>query len=385
MAIDERDLDDVHRLEALDSRGVLRALAGAGAQVRRADLAATEAGVASLSGQRPRGVLVSALGGAAILTDLIDLLTASASPVPVTATHGPPLPGWVGPLDLVLAASLSGRAAGPLAVAAEAARRGASLVTVGAPDSPLAEVTARARGIHIPIRPEGLSSRSALWSLLIPVVRALTAAEVIAVPADVLDRLADRLDEQAGLLRPAAESFVNPAKSIALELSEGLPVVLGQGRVGGVAAHRAAGMLTRTARTPAMAGELPDEAAAVVACFGGPYVGDAAAGAGPGAPSARTDIFHDPYLDEAARPGLRLLLLRDAPGEPHEPMVDAMLESAALAGVRVVESAAGPGHRLERVADLISTVDFAAVYLALGSGIDPGLSPQVADLRRSAG
>ena len=35
-----------------------------------------------------------------------------------------PLPGWVGPLDLVVAVSLSGRARGPLAVAAEAARRG---------------------------------------------------------------------------------------------------------------------------------------------------------------------------------------------------------------------------------------------------------------------
>ena len=51
--------------------------------------------------------------------------------------------------------------------------------------------------------------------------------------------------------RPSSESFVNPAKVLALDLAETVPVVLGDGPLTGVAACRAASMLARTARIPA--------------------------------------------------------------------------------------------------------------------------------------
>ena len=131
--VDEMRLDDSEALRALDSRDSLRSLASAGAQVRRAIVSAQEAGVASAAGgERPRSVLVAALGGSALVCDVLDLLAEPGSPVPVTTRRSAPLPGWVGPLDLVIAVSQSGRAAGPLALAAEAARRGASLLTAGA-------------------------------------------------------------------------------------------------------------------------------------------------------------------------------------------------------------------------------------------------------------
>ena len=96
-------------------------------------------------------MLVASLGGSAVVADVLKLLAEPGSPVPVSVRRNLPLPGWVGPLDLVVAVSLSGRARGPVAVAAEAARRGASLLTVGAADSPLADICARARGVHIDV------------------------------------------------------------------------------------------------------------------------------------------------------------------------------------------------------------------------------------------
>jgi len=36
---------------------------------------------------------------------------------------------------------------------------------------------------------------------------------------------------------------------------------------------------------------------------------------------------------------------------------------------------------LVRLADLVAHVDFAATYLALGLGLDPALSPHLAELR----
>ena len=250
--IDEAMLDDDQRLQACDSRGTLRALATAGAQVREAITLSSDAGIDRLGREeRPRSVLVASLGGSAVVADVLDMLAEPGSPVPVTVRRNVPLPGWVGPLDLVVAVSLSGRARGPLAVAAEAARRGASLLTVGAVDSPLAAVCQRARGIHVDVGHGRINSRTAMWSLLTPVLLGAGALGLVDIDEHALVDAAVRLDEIAEACRPSSESFVNPAKVLALQLSETVPVVLGDGPLAGVAATRAASMLARTARIPA--------------------------------------------------------------------------------------------------------------------------------------
>ena len=401
--LDEARIDSEEAIAALDSRQTLRGLATAGAQVREAVALSEEGGIEKVAGgERPRSVLVASLGGSAVVCDVLELLAEPGSPVPVSIRRNLPLPGWVGPLDLVIAVSQSGRAAGPLALAAEAGRRGAALLTVGAADSPLAEVCARARGVHIALGRGRATTRTSLWSLLTPVLLGAGHLGVIDVGERVLMDVADRLDEQAEACRPAAESFVNPAKVLATDLSEGVPVVLGDGALNGVAARRAVAMLARTARFPAMAGELPDAAAQIVSCFDGPFtaaygelVGGGAfgAGVGTGGSGARGgDIFADPYLDGPAPPKLALLMLRDAVPDPMTreaaeaiALTDAVVGGAREAGVRVSEVTADPGHQLVRLSGQIALTDFASTYLALGLGLDPAVSPHVADLADRTG
>ncbi len=379
--VDEHRLDDVDALAALDTRDTLRSLASAGAQVRRAVVAAEEAGVSRVAGgERPRSVLVAALGGSAVVGDVLDLLAEPGSPVPVAARRDAPLPGWVGPLDLVIAVSQSGRAAGPLALAAEAARRGASLLTVGAAGSPLAEVTARARGVHVDVALPAPSSRTALWSLLTPVLLAADVLGLADCPRSVLEEAADVLDEVAEECRPSSESFVNPAKLLATGLDGTVPVVLGDGALTGVAACRAAQMLSRTARVPATHGALPDAAASVVATLDGPF--GSGLGASRAGGSTGSDIFADPYLDGPALPRLGLLALRDPALAPAGvALAEAVLASARESGAVVLEQEARPGHPVARLASLIGLTDFAATYLALGLGLDPSVSRHVTDLR----
>lgn len=417
--IDDALLDDPDELLRKDSRQTLRALATAGAQVRESVLLAEEAGIDRLARlDRPRSVLVAALGGSALVADVLELLAEPGSPVPVQARRNLPLPGWVGPLDLVVAVSLSGRAPGPLGIAAEAARRGSALLTVGADDSPLAEVCHRARGVHIGVGRSRTSSRTSLWSLLVPVLLGVDAIGVVDTPVRCMTEVADRLDEAAEAYRPSSESFVNPAKLLALQLAETVPMVLGDGPLSGVAAARASSMLARTARVPAPWGELPDAASQIVACFDGPYtpIGGRRAGtydagrirlgdidtsswephhfAEPEGDlaeiprgSAGRDIFADPFLDGPSLPQLGLLTLRDAPADPPTPqsaqveaLTDAVVLTAREAGVRVMDVTAQPGRPLTRLAELVATVDFTATYLALGLGLDPSVSPHVADL-----
>ena len=380
--VDEGRLDDPDALRVLDTRDSLRSLASAGAQVRRALVSADEAGVSrAAGGERPRSVLVAALGGSALVCDVLDLLAEPGSPVPVTTRRGAPLPGWVGPLDLVIAVSQSGRAAGPLALAAEAARRGASLLTVGAAGSPLAEVSARARGVHVEVALPTPSSRTALWSLLTPVLLAADAMGLVQCPASVLERVADVLDEVAEECRPSSEAFVNPAKILATGLGETVPIVLGDGPLTGVAAARAASMLARTARVPATYGALPDAASQVVACLDGPFGAGLSAAVGGAGPSGG-DIFADPYLDAPPAPRLGLLALRDPDLAPQQvALADAVVESARESGVTVWEQQARSGQPIERLASLVALTDFAATYLALGLGLDPSVSRHVTELK----
>ncbi|HBO53817.1 MULTISPECIES: SIS domain-containing protein [Janibacter] len=376
-------LDDDGRRAAVDTTDMLRALAGAGAQVRRALTLAAETDLASVTaGERPRAVHVAAVGGAETVGTVLDLLVSRSGPVLLTADGSGPLPGWVGTLDLVVAISRSGRAEGPVRQAREAARRGAHVLTIGAPDSPLAEAAHAARGLHLAMDPGVGHSRTALWGMAARAVLGVTGSGVVDIAPKVLAGVADRLDEQAERFRPDAEHFVNPAKVLAADLADVAGVVLGDGPVTGVAARRTSAMLARTARTPSTWGRLPDSAAQVVACLSGPWA------RGRQAPDGGRDIFADPYLDGPSGPQLGLLLLRDpVPADDADPMeverhntAQSVADHARTTGVRVLEHTARPGHDLERLAELVALTDYAATYLAIGHGLDPATAPGISDL-----
>jgi fructoselysine-6-P-deglycase FrlB-like protein len=371
---DETRLDDEGAIGTLDRSDTLRALAGAGAQVRRSIAAAGEAGLERLRDMEPRGVVVAAAGGSAAVAELFEAVSRGASAKPVQSCSSGSLPGWVGTLDVVIAVSQSGRAAGTLALAAEAARRGAFLVTIGATDSPLADVSARARGVHVPVAATGSSSRTSMWAQATPALIAADAMGLAPVSVETMAAVADVLDRCATDARPSSESFVNPAKVLATEVAESAPIVLGAGPFGEVAARRAAAMFGRTGRVPVAFGALPDAASQIVACFDGPLAGGDGLAEG-------ADIFADPYLDGPTRPPLRLIMLRDASDGAERRLTDTVVSVAEDAGVRVSLVDAQAGDPLLRLAHHVALTDFAATYLALGLGYDPATSPHVRLLR----
>jgi hypothetical protein len=367
---DDALLDDTDAIERLDRKGVLRSLAMNGAQVRRAARATSDVGLDRLSQAQPRGVVVAATGGSGAVGGLFDAVSRTHSAVPVQTCRATPLPAWVGAYDLVVAVSLSGRAAGTLALAAEAARRGANLLTVGAADSPLADVCARARGTHVPLDAGSAGSRTSLWAQATPVLLAADALGLTRIGSATIDALADVLDAQAARLGPGIASWENPAKSLAADVADSVPVLLGCGPLGQVAAQRASAMFGRTGRVPIAHGSLPDAASQIVACFDGPLAGGKA---------GEQDIFADPFLDGEAPPRLRLLMLRDAStdGNDYAAITTAVISAAEDAGVRVSLVDADASDPLLRLAQHVAVTDFAATYLALGIGGDPGDAPHV--------
>ncbi|MEY9215345.1 hypothetical protein NI17_015350 [Thermobifida halotolerans] len=358
---EEYRLDDVGTDPALDRGGLLRQTATAAAQVRQARTAALESGIAVLADDgRPRSVVVVGTGVAAFAGTALGVLLGSGCPVPVHTAAGYRLPGWVGAHDLVVAvAAASGQEADPaVRMAVEAVRRGSRLVAVGPRGGPLAGVAEQARAPHVALPVPG-EPRTLVWSLLVPLLVTMEQLGVrVATEAD-FEATAALLEETAHRCRPAADTYANPAKELALALADSLPVVWGATPVAALAARWAAAQFTANVRCPALAAGSPETAWAQAAAMTGPL-----------GPSGPRSIFDDPEDDSGIR--MRVLLLRDDQASPEEAADLAAAERAAEeAGVRVSEVAAQGTSPMERLAGLIALTDYATLYLAVAYAVEP--------------
>ncbi|AXO33343.1 SIS domain-containing protein [Micromonospora sp. B006] len=382
---DEALLDDAALLAERDPGGMLRHTASAGAQVRESAALAAEANLSVLADDgRPRAVVIAGIGTAGRTGDVLATVAGPRCPVPVIPHRSAGVPGWVGAADVVIAVSASGRSPEALGAAEAAHRRGARLVAVGAPDSQLQSVAERARAPFIPV-PRRAPARASLWALTVPVLLAARTLGLVKVNEADLAETAARPDADADRCRPTAESFVNPAKSLALGLSGSIPIVWGSSPLATVAARRFGDTLSANARYPVVAGALGEAGRGRVGLLDGVFGGLA---------EGERDIFADPGDDESDGTRLRLVLLRDgglnADDDTDEPLAveerraDAVQTLAERRGVRCDVVTAEGGSALERLASLVAVPDFASIYLALAHGLDPMAVPAITEMKELA-
>src|SRR5580658_1267786 len=401
LAADRLDTPDV--VEASDPGDMLRQVASSAAAIRTALRSCQETDLSAFAPDtRPRAIVVAGLGGSSLAGEMLGAVTGSSSPVQVVALQAERLPGWVGAADAVIAASGSGDTPETLAVATEAARRGCRLVGVGAKGSALYRIAEQARAPFISVDAAGPPSstlpRSMLWGLAIPLLVIAERLGVARIGPEVFEQAASRLEEVSHQCRPASESFVNPGKSLALDLVGTLPVVWGTSGLSAVAARRFAAQLNDNAKYPAIAGLLPEATHNQIAMFDGPFAPAAptrhSAAEGP-LPPPPDDLSGLPDLsswdldyeetDQGPAAGftpLRLVLIVDPDQEQRVAAQQrAVSELATQRGIGLSELAMDGEHPLVRLAGVIQLTDYASVYLAIASGIDPGQTAAIADLQ----
>lgn len=433
--LDETLLDAPDALARADTHGLLRDVAGAGARVRTALRGANEAGLGELRPEgRPRAVLIAGPGPAtSAFADLLGALTGNGPPVSRLRPGGArdtadaarwALPGWAGPLDLLLLATPDGSEPGLTALSEQAYRRGCTVVAVCPPDAPLGTSLGRTRGMVIPLvpdpgpaptagrpgaAPEGetdggegqtahgearAAGAAALapgrtWALLTPLLVLAGRLGLIHADTPALESLADHLDRVAERCGPAIETYVNPAKTLAAELADSVPLLWSDGPLAGMAARRFATAHTLLAGRPALAAELPEATTLHGALLTGPDAG----GADP------DDFFRDRVTEPEPRRA-RVVLLHDGPGDTStgSALDDASTPDAAGSAPQP-EAAPGPGpydeaataaralaaargvplstlrpqdarDPLSAAAELVATADFVTIYLALADAPD---------------
>ena len=353
--VDEDRLDDAERLVAVDVSGLLRSAASAGAQVRSVAAAAAEAGLDRLTGERPRAlVLITRPGAAAAAAPLLAALLGPGCPLPVVATES--VPSWLGALDVVLAHTTDPGDRELATGVDRAVRRGAHVVLTAPGDGPVA---AAAAGRSVLLTPR----IDVPPALVLP--RALAAGLLLCDALGLLrvdlEALAGELDREAERAHPTQESFVNPAKSLALRMAGRTPLLWGTDPVATAVATHAAGALAAHTGVVAHAAGWREAAAL-------PALRTAAARS-----SAEGDVFRDPFLDA---PG---------PAEVRAMLLGVLLDPAAVDGRRAATEALpgadvvsadeelvvrpeDPAAASCAAAVLALRLDFAALYLGLGSG-----------------
>lgn len=331
---DDALLEDEGALAAADP--VLRHLAEAGARVR-IEHGSTGAALADLDASvRPRAVI--AVGPEA---RLVRALLEPVCPVPFMAWPGAGLPGWVGPLDLVVVLAPETATADLVATAREAVRRGAQLVVACGETSPLVEHAGSSATTFLTTRTGD--------NLAAAVITASALHRLGLGPAVDPERIADTLDDVARRCSPYVDLALNPGKDFALATAEAQVLLWGGSTLASRAARRVAEALRRTSGRPALAADAPALLPVLEA-----------------APSP--DPFADPF--EAAAEARPVLVVLDDQVDEYW-IRTARSELGAAAGrsqVRIVELVADSGDDLQRYAALRQLGFYGATYLGIGLG-----------------
>ena len=155
------------------------------------------------------------------MAKLLVSLLGRACPVPVVVTDT--APSWLGPLDVVRRAHRRRRATPSWPRPSTGRRRfGAGVVLTAPEDGPVAAAAAGQAVLitpRVPV-PPGFGFAAALAGGLV------TATTLELLRTD-LGMVADELDREAERDHMQHESFVNPAKSLALRLAERTPLLWG--------------------------------------------------------------------------------------------------------------------------------------------------------------
>ncbi|MFT3875481.1 MAG: SIS domain-containing protein [Propioniciclava sp.] len=328
--VDER-LDDPEVLQAADH--LLRPLAQAGARLRR-DAVDAEAAIVPLADEpRPRAVV--AVGPEA---RLLRAVLEPVCPVPFVAWPSLGLPGWVGPLDLVV---VLGGGSAALTCAHEALRRGSRVLVTAPEDSSLARQSASRATTLLPV-----STNDPLTAAIVALLALQEMGLGTPVSASAVAAAMDAVAVEAG---HAVDVSVNPAKAVALELADAQPLVWG----GSVLAARASRRIAESLRTASGRVALAADASELLPIL---------------ASTQPRDPFADPF-EGATEERPVLVLVDDGFGdEADDERHEALEHNARVADVRVCTLTHAGGTAMERYATVLAKGRFAAAYLQIGLG-----------------
>lgn len=344
-------LDDIAQIKTLDSQDQFGMVARLSPQLRQAYEAAIAVELEDFG--EVSGIAVAGMGGSAIGGDVIAAAYDDQLGSPMATVRGYNLPRWISSRSLVFAVSYSGNTEETLSCLQEALDRSCRIICVST-GGKLGEIAAR-EGLPFIEVPASLQPRAAMGWLSVPIAACLESLGLLeSVEADISEAsaIADQLSELYG---PANATEHNPAKQLALELENLIPVIYGS-ELTAVAAYRWKCQINENSKTLAFANEFPELNHNEVVGWERP-----------------ADRMRD----------FRLIYLRDPKNHPqNNKRMDITADLLADYVGNIKEYTASGQSRLARLLSISYLGDFVSLYLAVLHGIDPSPVERIENLKR---
>jgi glucose/mannose-6-phosphate isomerase len=334
---------------ALDTLG-LRALAvGLPEQVARA--ARDAAGVRGLPPlDEVDNVAVLGMGASALAGDVMAAVAGPFVPVPMVVARGYGPPSFVGPGTLCFAVSFSGDTEETVEAAQAAAAAGARMVVVTR-GGQLAKMAPSWQAPLIEVPGDLPAARAALGALAVPLVVMLEQVGLFPGAGEWVDAAVAQLE-----VRREALAAGDWAAAIARAIGPTIPLVVGAGPLGAVAARRWKTQVNENAKSPAFSATMPELCHNEVAGWG--------------------------QHGDVTRQLFTLVELRHDEEHPlEEARFDQVRELLAEVTHDVIEVRAVGEGSLAQLLDLVLVGDMVSLHLAARVGIDPGPVPATAGFR----
>jgi len=344
-------MNDVDQFAQLDSQGMLGHIDGLPSQLEGAwELAMSQP---MAEGPKPRMVLMAGMGGSAIGADLAAAYLAPACPVPLMVWRGYDLPASVGPDALVILSSHSGNTEETLSAFDAARRRRARMlaITTGGELARKCE----AEGVPVWRFEHHGQPRAAVGFSFSLSLGALHRVGLVDAAGAELHAAAEAMRAQQEHLRAAIPVTQNPAKRMAGQLLNRLPLIIGGGLLAPVA-RRWRTQIAEVAKALAQFEELPEADHNMVAGVGQP--------------------------EELITRTMAIFLRASLDAPRLAARVEATRQVLMVEGFNTDVIEAAGATRMAQQWTCLHFGDYVAYYLAMSYAVDPTPVAAIEDLKR---
>jgi glucose/mannose-6-phosphate isomerase len=292
------------------------------------------------------------MGGSGTAGDVLAAVGGPFVPVPLVVAKGYGPPSFVGPGTLCFAVSFSGNTEETVQAAQVAAAAGARMVVV-ASGGALADEAAGWQAPLIRVPGDIPQPRAALGALAVPLVMVMERVGLFPGAAAWVEAAVDQLQVRRDALLAG-----DAAQRIARTIGSTVPLVVGAGPLGSVAATRWKNQVNENAKAPAFAATIPEMCHNEIVGWG--QHGDMTRQV-----FTLVELRHDEEHPQEVR---RFDLVRDLMAEVTHDVVE----------VRAVGEGA-----LAQLFDLMLVGDLVSLHMAAQAGIDPGPVPVLDTLKQA--
>lgn len=213
-------LDDPEKMEELDSQGMLDTLEEFPEQIEEA-IKGLELNLLPF---QPEEIVVTGMGGSAIVGDLLKSFLSNRISIPIHVNRDYTLPSFVDKNSLVFAVSYSGNTEETISAARKALKKKAKVVCITS-DGKLEKICEEKGVIHIEV-PKGYAPRAAIAFMFIPVLKLLSELLIYDSDVAILDAVSELKELRDGLKKDVPTEK-NQAKRLAERIKGKIPIVYG--------------------------------------------------------------------------------------------------------------------------------------------------------------